>query len=118
MAKSHFFSGKVSDPGLSTPEVGALLAVCALSIRAHICVQAVCVCGDTSRHRNRQHSLENTSFPWVLSQIKQAGYSENKNQKHSGWDFPDFFLFSLNFCIILALAAVSGGRPPRSPGLC
>lgn len=70
--------------------VRARLALCAVYIRAHICVHAVCVCGDTSRQRNRERSLGNTSFPWVLSEIKQAGDSENKTKKDSGWDFPEF----------------------------
>lgn len=86
----RFFSGKASDLGRSTLEVRALLALCALYTRTHVCVHVVCVCGDTSRQRNRKHSLENTSLPWLLSQIKQAGYSENKTQKDSGWDFPEF----------------------------
>lgn len=119
-AKSDFFSGKESDLGCSTLEVRALLAVCAVCIRTHICLRAVCVCGDTSRQRNREHSLGNTSFPWVLSEIKQAGDRENKKQKGLGMGFPRIFLFSLNFCIILALVAVaiSRGRFPSSPGLC
>lgn len=43
-AKSDFFSGKEGDLGRSTLEVGALLALCALYTRTHICVYGVCVC--------------------------------------------------------------------------
>lgn len=90
-AKSDFFREKrvisAAAPWRSEP---CSLSVLCTYVHISACMVCVCVCGDTSRQRNRKQSLENTSFPWVLSEIKQAGDSENKNQEDSGWDFPEF----------------------------
>lgn len=90
MAKSHLFSGKASDPGRSTPEVGALLAVCALSIRAHICVQAVCVGGYIqAQEPPAQPGEHKLSLGFVTD--KTGRVQREQKPKALGMGFPRFF---------------------------
>lgn len=79
-SKSDFFREKrvISAAAAWRSEPCSLSVLCTYE-HISVCVHVVCVRGDTSRQSNRKQSLQNTSFPWVLPEIKQAGSSENKN---------------------------------------
>lgn len=118
MAKSHLFSGKASDPGLSTPEVGALLAVCALSIRAHVCVQAVCVCVCVRGYIQAQEppvepGEHKPSLGFVTD--KTGRVQREQKPKALGMGFPRFFPLLLNFLYNSRTRRRFWRAPPAQP---